>query len=92
MPDAPPGYTAHDLMEEVLDMAGQRWVDPDRFRQILTKMRLQNTQTRIFFLTQLFEKVRMIPAKIFPSEDSREKMLNALQEALDIEIAREEEL
>ena len=92
MPDAPAGYTAHDLMEEILDMAGQRWVDPDRFRQILTKMRVTDTETRIYFLTQLFEKVRMIPSKIFPSEESREKMLDALQEALDIEIAREEEV
>lgn len=84
-------YSAHELMEEILDMSSQRWVDQDRFRQMLTKLRLQDSQMRIYFLTQLWEKIRMIPQKLFPNPESREKMMNALQEAMDIEIAREEE-
>ncbi len=87
----PPVYTAHDLMEEILDMTNQRWIDQDRFRQILTKLRLKDSQTRIYFLTQLREKVRLIPMKLFPNVTAREKMLEALQEAMDIEISREEE-
>lgn len=33
----------------------------------------------------------MIPYKLFPNPESREKMLEALQQAMDIEISREEE-
>ena len=92
MSNHPRAYSAHDLMAEILDMANQRWIDQDRFRQILTKMRLQDSQTRIYFLTQLYGKIRMIPMKLFPSPDAREKMLGSLQEAMDIEIAREESI
>jgi type III secretion system TyeA family effector delivery regulator len=83
-------YTAHDLMEEILDMTAQRWVDPDRFIQIMAKMGLHKPEIRIFFLTQLREKVRLIPLKLYPTPDIREKMLDALQQAMDSEIAREE--
>jgi type III secretion system TyeA family effector delivery regulator len=88
---APASYSAHELMEEILDMASQRWVDQERFQQMLTKLQLQDSETRIYFLTQLWEKIRMIPYKLFPNPESREKMLEALQQAMDIEISREEE-
>jgi len=71
-------------------MTSQRWVDPDRFIQIMAKMGLYKTEIRIFFLTQLREKVRMIPLKLYPTPDIREKMLEALQQAMDSEIAKEE--
>ncbi|MDA8908680.1 MAG: TyeA family type III secretion system gatekeeper subunit [Verrucomicrobiales bacterium] len=90
MSNQPRAYSAHDLMGEILDMTNQRWIDQDRFRQILTKMRLQDSQTRIYFLTQLHGKIRLIPMRLFPSPEAREKMLDALQEAMDLEIAREE--
>jgi type III secretion system TyeA family effector delivery regulator len=45
---------------------------------------------RIYFLTQLREKVRQIPLKLYPVADIREKMLDALQQAMDTEISREE--
>ena len=83
-------YSAHDLMEEILDLTTQRWVDPERFIQIMAKMGLHKPEIRIYFLTQLREKVRLIPMKLYPAPDTREKMLDALQQALDGEISREE--
>ena len=83
-------YTAHDLMRELLDMTTQRWVDPERFIQIVNKVGVRNQETRIYFLTQLRERVRQIPLKLYPSADIREKMLDALQQAMDTEISREE--
>ncbi|HSJ04143.1 MAG: TyeA family type III secretion system gatekeeper subunit [Verrucomicrobium sp.] len=88
MPDE--AYTAHDLMRELLEMTTQRWVDPARFSQIATRVGLKAPSMRIFFVTQLREKVRQIPLKLFPSADIREKMLDAMQQALDTEIAKEE--
>lgn len=87
MPDL---YTAHDLMRELLEMTTQRWVDPERFIQITNKLGIRSSEMRIYFLTQLREKVRLIPLKLYPTPDTREKMLDALQQAMDTEISREE--
>jgi len=84
-------YTAHDLMKELLEMTTQRWIDADRFQQILFKLEVRIPEMRIYFLTQLRERVRLIPLKLFPTPDIREKMLEALQQAMDTEISREEE-
>lgn len=87
MPDE---YNAHDLMKELLEMTTQRWIDPDRFIQMLAKIGVRNSEMRIYFLTQLRERVRLIPLKLYPVLETREKMLDALQQAMDTEIAREE--
>lgn len=87
MPDE---YTAHDLMRDLLEMTTQRWIDPERFIQITNKIGVRNSEMRIYFLTQLREKVRQIPLKLYPVPDIRDKMLDALQQAMDIEISREE--
>lgn len=71
-------------------MTTQRWVDPDRFIQITNKIGVNNSEMRIYFLTQLREKVRQIPLKLYPVPDIREKLLDALQQAMDTEISREE--
>lgn len=71
-------------------MTTQRWVDPDRFIQITNKIGVKNSEMRIYFLTQLREKVRQIPLKLYPVPDIREKLLDALQQAMDSEISREE--
>lgn len=83
-------YTAHDLMRELLEMTTQRWIDPNNFIQITNKIGVKEPEMRIYFLTQLREKVRLIPLKLYPSPDIREKMLDALQQAMDTEISREE--
>ncbi len=77
-------------MRELLEMTTQRWVDPDRFIQITNKIGVRNSEMRIYFLTQLREKVRQIPLKLYPVPDIREKLLDALQQAMDTEISREE--
>lgn len=77
-------------MRELLEMTTQRWVDPDRFIQITNKIGVNNSEMRIYFLTQLREKVRQIPLKLYPVPDIREKLLDALQQAMDTEISREE--
>lgn len=83
-------YTAHDLMRELLEMTTQRWIDPNNFIQITNKIGVKDSEMRIYFLTQLREKIRLIPLKLYPSADIREKMLDALQQAMDTEISREE--
>jgi len=99
MPDAPArpapaagpaGFTAHDLMKEVLQMTAQRWTDPDTLARVATAAGFAAAPARIYFLTQLREKVRTLPLKLFASPETREKLLESMQTALDREISREE--
>jgi type III secretion system TyeA family effector delivery regulator len=83
-------FGAHDLMREILQMTTQRWTDPLSFGKIATNAGFQVVEARIYFLTQLRERIRMLPLKIFVSSEAREKLLEALQAALDQEIGREE--
>jgi len=83
-------FTAHDLMRELLEMTIQRWIDPEKFIHITNRIGIRQPEMRIYFLTQLREKVRQIPLKLYPDPDIREKMLEAMQQALDTEISREE--
>jgi type III secretion system TyeA family effector delivery regulator len=83
-------YTAHDLMREILQMTNQRWTEPERFSKIATDASIQAVDARIYFLTQMREKIRLMPLKLFSSQEARDKMLEALQAAIDQEISREE--
>ena len=83
-------FTAHDLMKEVLQMTAQRWTDPDGLTKLTTAAGFSAPPARIYFLTQLREKVRTLPLKLFASPETREKLLESMQTALDREIAREE--
>lgn len=83
-------FTAHDLMREILRMTTQRFTEPERFGALATRAGIHAVDARIYFLTQLRERVRLIPLKLFVAPDARERMLESLQTALDNEIAREE--
>ena len=87
---SPPAFTAHDLMREILRMTTQRFTEPDRFNALATRAGIHAVDARIYFLTQLRERVRMIPLKLFAGTEARDRMLESLQTALDNEIAREE--
>ena len=73
-------------MREILHMTTQRWTDPEAFARLSTGW----MPARIYFLTQLRERVRLLPLKLFVGPEAREKMLESLQTALDREIARED--
>lgn len=99
MPDAPSRptpaagtavFTAHDLMKEVLQMTAQRWTDPETLTKVATAAGFSAPPARIYFLTQLREKIRTLPLKLFASPETREKLLESMQTALDREISREE--
>jgi type III secretion system TyeA family effector delivery regulator len=77
-------------MKEVLQMTAQRWTDPDTLARVATAAGFAAAPARIYFLTQLREKVRTLPLKLFASPETREKLLESMQTALDREISREE--
>ncbi len=87
-PPAP--FTAHDLMKAILHLLAQRSAEPARFTQLISAAGIRPLEGRIYFLTQLRERLRQLPLKLFLTPDTREKLLEALQTALDQEIAQEE--
>ena len=77
-------------MREILHMTTQRWTDPEAFARLSTAASIHPVPARIYFLTQLRERVRLLPLKLFVGPEAREKMLESLQTALDREISRED--
>lgn len=84
--------SAHELMSEILEMSLQRWVDSNRFTDLANRSGARDLEGRIYFLTQLSEIIRLLPLKVFPAAETRDKLLTSVQEALDLEIAKEEAL
>jgi len=77
-------------MREILQMTTQRWTDAEVFARLATSAGFHAIDARIYFLTQLRDRVRQLPLKLFVTTEAREKMLEAMQASLDQEIAREE--
>ena len=77
-------------MREILQRTTQRWTDAEVFARLTTSAGFHAIGARIYFLTQLRDRVRQLPLKLFVTTEAREKLLEAMQTALDQEIAREE--
>jgi len=81
---------AFDLMSEILRLTGERWIRAEDFQQMLEKAEIADLHASIYFLTALREQIRLIPLKVYPSTESRGKMLDAAQIALDGIVEKDE--
>ena len=81
---------AFDLMSEILRLTGERWIRAEHFQQMLEKADIADLHASIYFLTALREQIRLIPLKVYPSTESRGKMLDAAQLALDGIVEKDE--
>jgi len=85
------GAQAFELMKELVNITGEKWVSPTRFSVLADRWELHDLQARIVFLTGVRTLLRDLPVKVFPDADVRQAILNAAQEALDQAIDLEEE-
>ena len=85
------GAQAFELMKELENITGEKWVSPTRFSVLADRWELRDLQARIVFLTGVRALLRDLPVKVFPDADVRQAILNAAQEALDQAIELEEE-
>jgi type III secretion protein W len=81
---------AFDLMSEILRLTGERWISAEHFQHMLEKADIADLHASIYFLTALREQIRLIPLKVYPSTESRGKMLDAAQIALDGIVEKDE--
>lgn len=82
---------AHVLMQQVLPLMEERWVDGARVRSIVDQQQIQGDEARIYFLRELIGIVRRIPLKVYKDDESRGRLIGAVQEALDTAIDEEDE-
>ena len=82
---------AHRLMKEVLPLKDQRFVDSSKITAIAKRLNIRDDEAKIYFLRELHNIVRKLPLKIYSDEQARQRLLTAIQDALDAAIDEEEE-
>jgi type III secretion protein W len=80
------------LMRDLVSVTGERWVSASRFTGIADTHNVREPEARIPFLTSVKHMLRDLPVQIYPDTDTRQSILGASQEALDIAIDEEDEL
>lgn len=81
---------AHQLMRDVLPLMEERWIDGAKVRAIVDRLHLRTDEARIYFLRELLALVRRLPLKVYKDEEARQRLITAVQEALDVAIEEEE--
>lgn len=79
------------LMKELVAVTSEKWVAATRFTSLADRLGVLLPGAQIAFQTSVKFMLRDMPVQVFPDMDSRQSVLNASQEALDIAIDREEE-
>ena len=79
------------LMRDLVSVTGERWVSASRFTGIADTHNVRDLDARIPFLTGVKHMLRDLPVQIYPDTDTRQSILSASQEALDIAIDQEED-
>ena len=85
MPGTPVG-----LMKDLVGISAEKWVGAARFTSIAERFGAKEPEAQIRFLTNLKSLLRDMPVQIFVDGDQRQNLFNAVQEALDAAIDREE--
>jgi type III secretion protein W len=85
------GQAADRLIGGLLGLAEASWIAAAHVEKIVREQRLPSLEAEIYFLRELADLARLMPLKAFKEPEQRLKLVEAIQEALDAAIAREEE-
>lgn len=85
------GASGHQIMKDLLKLKEERFIQAAQVEKITTTLGLRDLEPKIYFLRELKETARLIPLKAYEDPANREKLLDAIQEALDDAIDLEEE-
>lgn len=84
------GIPGETLATRLVGLTGERWVPADRFARLADDMGATDVEARISFLQRSRLILREMPLKVFADPETRDKLLGAAQEALDLAIENEE--
>lgn len=79
------------LMERILTMKEERWLKGDQVLDITHQAGVMVTEAQIDFLRGLKNIARLIPLKAYDNVENREKFIDAVQEAMDSAIEKEDQ-
>ena len=83
--------TPVSLMQQMVGLSAEKWVSGSRFTSLSQDFGAHGVQPQIHFLTGVKALMRDLPPKVFVDGDQRQTVFQAVQDALDIAIDREEE-
>lgn len=81
---------ALDLMDTVVPLIDE-FIPNNFFNDLPSQFQINTLPGKIYFLTELLKIVRLIPLKVYTDQFKRQQLLDAIQLALDDQIAQEEE-
>ena len=87
---APSRLQTLDVMKSLVAVTGEKWVGATRFTGLADQQQLSQVPAQIAFHTSVKDILRQIPPAIFADADTRQSVLNASQEALDMAIDKED--
>lgn len=79
------------LMKRLIGLTGERWITSDRVAGLGRDMGVYDVEANVGFLSRLRGILREMPLKVFTDPESRDRLLSAAQEALDLAIEEEDE-
>lgn len=83
---------ADELVGGLLTLTEKNWLVRGDIEGLLKPLRVGNDlEAEIYVLRELTEIARALPLKLFADLESRERLIDAIQEALDDAVTREEE-
>lgn len=85
------GLTALGLLGEIVNLRDKRFVGASQIDGILAKAGAPDIEREVLFLQELLSTARKFPTALFDDEQGRMKILDAVQEAVDKAVEREDE-
>lgn len=83
--------TAMSLLGEIMDLRTKRFLGSALIEGILAKSGAPDIEREVLFLQELLSTTRNFPTALFDDEQGRMKVLDAVQEAVDNAVEREDE-
>lgn len=78
------------LMQDLVGISAEKWVSGARFTSLAEKFGATGVEAQIHFLTGVKLLVRDMPVKVFVDTDQRQTIFQAVQDALDAAIDKED--
>jgi type III secretion protein W len=82
---------AHGLMDRTLTLKDDKWIRGDNVADLVRDAGVRDTEAQVHFLREYGGLCRQLPLKVFNEPENRSTLLDAVQEAQDAAIEREEE-
>jgi type III secretion protein W len=82
---------ADRLIGRLLELADRNWVGPEDLAKLVGELGVKELEAEIYLLRELADIVRAVPLKVYKDMEQRERLMDAIQAALDDAIRREDE-